>query len=117
MMHALSFANILISHTAQILSLDITKSKKEFLQTCFRVMEGFCNRHYQQAHPPDCCSDWDECRVGLRLTSTMSSCLAEDNVSIPGKAAAIFRNNAWKEHMFSDHDINFCQGFGKCKDT
>ena len=50
---------------------------------------------YQHAHPPDC--GW-ECiaaaLLDLRLTSTMSSCLVEESVSIPGKSAAIFRNSA-----------------------
>jgi hypothetical protein len=35
--------------------------------------------------------DWLE--VGFRFTSTMSSCLADESVSIPGSAAAILRNS------------------------
>lgn len=49
----------------------------------------------QQLHPPDCDCDWDEFAfVDLKFTSTMSSCFVEERVSIPGKAAAIFRNRA-----------------------
>lgn len=59
-------------------------------------MEGKRAVHsYQQKHPPDS-DDWDVLTDDLRLTSTISSCLAEDKVSIPGKAAAIFLNSAWK---------------------
>uniref|UniRef100_A0A2P2LP47 Ras-related protein RABH1b n=1 Tax=Rhizophora mucronata TaxID=61149 RepID=A0A2P2LP47_RHIMU len=51
---------------------------------------------YQQAHPPDCCCDCDAFVLeDLRLTSTMSSCLVEESVSIPGKAAAIFLKSAF----------------------
>ena len=49
---------------------------------------------YQHAHPPDC--GWDcvaTALLDLMLTSTMSSYLVEESVSIPGKAAAIFRNS------------------------
>ena len=49
---------------------------------------------YQHAHPPNC--GWDcvaAALLDLMLTSTMSSCLVEESVSIPGKAAAIFRNS------------------------
>ena len=49
---------------------------------------------YQHAHPPDC--GWDCVAVALldlMLTSTMSSCLVEESVSILGKAATIFRNS------------------------
>ena len=46
---------------------------------------------YQHAHPLD--YGW-ECvaaaLLDLILTPTMSSCLVEESVSIPGKAAAIF---------------------------
>lgn len=52
---------------------------------------------YQQAHPPDSCCDCDPFELlDLRFTSTMSSCFVEDSVSIPGNAAAIFRNRACK---------------------
>ena len=47
------------------------------------------------AYPPNC--GWDYVAVALldlRLTSTMSSCLVEETVSILGKAAAIFQNSA-----------------------
>lgn len=50
---------------------------------------------YQHAQPPDCDCCWDPfALLDLRLTSTMSSFFVEDKVSIPGKAAAIFRNSA-----------------------
>lgn len=50
---------------------------------------------YQQAHPPDVgCDCVAVALFDLRLTSTMSSCLVEESVSIPGRAAAIFRNSA-----------------------
>ena len=49
----------------------------------------------QQEHPPDCGWDCDAFALeDLRLTSTISSCFAEESVSIPGNAAAIFRNKA-----------------------
>ena len=49
---------------------------------------------YQHAHPPNC--GWDCVAVALldlRLTSTMSSCLVEEIVSILGKAVANFQNS------------------------
>uniref|UniRef100_A0A7C8YFI2 Uncharacterized protein n=1 Tax=Opuntia streptacantha TaxID=393608 RepID=A0A7C8YFI2_OPUST len=42
--------------------------------------------------PPPCCSDCDGLLCGFKFTSTMSSCLVDERVSIPGKAAAILRN-------------------------
>ena len=50
---------------------------------------------YQHAHPPNC--GWDCVAIALldlMLTSTMSSCLVEESLSIPGKAIAIFRDSA-----------------------
>ena len=50
---------------------------------------------YQHAHPPDC--GWDcvaATLLDLMLTLAMSSCLVEESLSIPDKAAAIFRNSA-----------------------
>ena len=50
---------------------------------------------YQHAHPPNC--GWDcvaAALLDLRLTSTMSSCLVEEIVSILDKAIEIFRNSA-----------------------
>ena len=47
----------------------------------------------QQAQPPD--SGWDELALeDFKFTSTISSCFVEESVSIPGNAAAIFRNKA-----------------------
>ena len=49
---------------------------------------------YQHAHPPNC--GWDcvaAALLDLMLTSTMSSCLVEESVSILGKAVANFQNS------------------------
>ena len=49
---------------------------------------------YQHAHPLDC--GWDcvaAALLDLMLTSTMSSCLVEESVSILGKAVANFQNS------------------------
>lgn len=64
-------------------------------------------RQGQQAHPLPWDCDEGALDVDFRLTSTMSSCFVEESVSIPGNAAAIFRNRAYKIHD------NFCQRKGK----
>jgi len=58
---------------------------------------------YQQAHPPAWGCVRDEAPPeDFRFTSTMSSCFVEESASIPGKAAAIFRNNGCtKFHRWS----------------
>ena len=64
----------------------------------------------QQEHPRAWVWDCDALPLDdFRFTSTMSSCFAEESVSIPGKAAAIFRNSACtkKVHVtkeFHDQD-------------
>ncbi len=60
---------------------------------------------YQQEQPPALPSVCAALDVVFRLISTKSSCFADDKASIPGNAAAIFRNNACLASMpwTSDH--------------
>ena len=51
----------------------------------------------QQEHPLDWVWDWAFPDEDFKFTSTRSSCFAEDSVSIPGNAAAIFRKRACKD--------------------
>ena len=73
-------------------------------------LQGFEATLCQQEHPRAWVWDCDALPLDdFRFTSTMSSCFAEESVSIPGKAAAIFRNSACtkKVHVtkeFHDQD-------------
>ena len=53
----------------------------------------------QQEQPPAFFSPCAEWSVGFNFTSTRPTCFADERTSMPGKAAAIFRNNAYNKHI------------------
>ena len=56
----------------------------------------------QHAHPEGVAAPFPVLAVADRFTSTRSSCFAADSDSMPGRAAAIFRNNACMVQVISD---------------